>query len=349
MVRTSALRGGDYHASVSWSETFRRSSSFRSSAADAWAAVDEAVASWVPHVMRCKNPYVSSKGEAYGCGQCLPCRINRRRVWMHRILLESLQQKDNSFVTLTYSPDKTPTDGVSPRVLQLWLKRLRKEMEPIRIRFFGVGEYGDRTGRPHYHSALFGLPSCARGGTVYSREGQARCCPVCRSVERTWGQGRVHCGTLTPHSAAYIAGYVTKKMTRSDDVRLEGRNPEFARMSLRPGIGGDATWELASVHLQWAEDAPDVATALRHGGRILPLGRYLTGRLRNQVGRDAKAPKEVIEKIEAELLDVRMASEAIAGSRAWWLVMKDLLIEKNRGAADKVERRELIFRKRSVI
>jgi len=266
---------------------------------------------------------------------------------MHRILLESLQHTENSFVTLTYAPEKEPFAGVEPRALQLWLKRVRKELAPVRCRYFGVGEYGDASGRPHYHVAMFGLPTCSVGGTLYARDGVAsRCCSICDLVGRSWALGRIHVGTLTADSAGYIAGYVTKKMTRADDVRLCGRNPEFARMSLRPGIGGDATWELADAHLQWCGDAVDVATALRHGARILPLGRYLTQRLRAQTGRPVNAPEEVIAKIEAEVLDVRMVAEEIGGRQGWRLVMKDLVVQKNQGHIDRVEGRERIFGKR---
>lgn len=107
-------------------------------------------------------------GQAFGCGQCLPCRVNRRRIWTHRIMLEAAQYHDNSFVTLTYDEEKLPVDlSVTPRTLQLFMKRLRK-VYPNRIRYFGVGEYGDQTMRPHYHLALFNFASCARGQTVAS-------------------------------------------------------------------------------------------------------------------------------------------------------------------------------------
>ena len=44
----------------------------------------------------------------FGCGQCLPCRVNKRRLWTNRIMLESMCHDDNAFVTLTYNDDNIP-------------------------------------------------------------------------------------------------------------------------------------------------------------------------------------------------------------------------------------------------
>jgi len=111
-------------------------------------------------------------------------------------------------------------------------------------------------------------------------------------------------------TAQYTCGYVTKKMTAKDDYRLKGRHPEFARMSLRPGIGADAMWDVASSFMEFGlEDREaDVPSALRHGQRLLPLGRYLQKRLRVMVGRDEKAPAEVLEKYKEELRPLREAA-----------------------------------------
>ena len=93
-----------------------------------------------------------------GCGQCLPCRINKRREWTFRLELEASLHEHNSFVTLTYADQFLPEDGsVNPRHTQLWLKRLRKVLDPRKVRFFLCGEYGDQTFRPHYHACLFGV------------------------------------------------------------------------------------------------------------------------------------------------------------------------------------------------
>lgn len=220
--------------------------------------------------MYCDNPYIKD-GSAFGCGQCIPCRLNKRRIWTHRIILETNLHAANTFATLTYNDQHLPDDGsVKPRDLSLWLKRLRKEMS-TRIRYYGCGEYGDISKRPHYHLALFGYPSCERGSTRgdYLKRGRS-CCSACDKIHATWNKGSILLGELNETTAAYIAGYVTKKMTKIDDPRLEGRHPEFSRMSLKPGIGYDMVPEIASTILEYdLETMEDVPTQLQHGKRSI--------------------------------------------------------------------------------
>lgn len=186
--------------------------------------------------MNCTKPF-TKEGGAYGCGHCVPCRVKKRREWQHRMMLEAAQYEDNAFITLTYAPEHLPEDNsVSPRISGLFIKRLRKIVVVHKCRYFIVGEYGDQNGLPHYHAALFGFPTCRRGGTRYTaRDNIGKdCCPICAVISKAWPFGRVHCGLLEPKSMAYVAGYINKKMTRETDPRLEGRRPEFARMSLGP-------------------------------------------------------------------------------------------------------------------
>lgn len=132
--------------------------------------------------MMCRDPYVSPAGPVYGCGQCMPCRLNKRRVWAHRIMLEAYQYEHNAFVTLTYAPEKLPENGsLVPEHVQSWLKRLRARVAPSKFRFFLVGEYGDESERPHYHAALFGFRSCVYGQSQYSKR-RSTCCHWCELV-----------------------------------------------------------------------------------------------------------------------------------------------------------------------
>lgn len=241
--------------------------------------------------MKCAVPFTQGVAE-FGCGQCMPCRLNRRRLWSARIMLEAQKHDFSYFVTLTYDKEHVPSDGsVDPKELQMFLKRLRTAIAPNRVRFYGVGEYGDRRGRPHYHLALFGLPA----GTV----GRAK-----ELVDAAWKKGGVHVGGITTASAGYVASYTTKGWSKKSADGLKGRHPEFARMSLKPGIGAVAIPDMGKVISQgvdvitgevYGKPDGDVPSQFIYDGQRLPLGRYLRGKLRESVGMAAQEPKCVGE------------------------------------------------------
>lgn len=269
-------------------------------------------------------------------------------------MLERLLHADSSFLTLTYSDENLPRlpSGLStlePRDVQLWLKRIRK-VSPVPLRFYLVGEYGDDTQRPHYHCALFGWPPCIHGNSSYSKERNS-CCPFCDQVRDTWGLGQIFVGHLSIQSAQYVAGYVTKKMTDARDPRLNGRHPEFCRMSLRPGIGHDALHEIASVMMEYALDerSDDVPSSLQHGKKLLPLGRYLRRRLRELLGRDPKTPEAALARFTEELRDLFESSRVAPTPEARALVFKNSLIDADSQRVAAMESRQLIFKQRKVL
>lgn len=252
--------------------------------------------------MNCDRPIIMY-GNAFGCGQCVPCRSKKRREWVHRMMLEAAQYKDNAFVTVTYDEQSLPQGlNVDPRTLSLFIKRLRKT--GLKFRYFGCGEYGDYSLRPHYHIALFGFPSCSWGIT----RKRDFCCDTCERVKRAWGFGQVMLGTLEPKSMAYVAGYVTKKMKSKFDKRLEGRLPEFVRMSLRPGLGYGMMHDVADALLEHDlhKILPDVPYGLEHGSRVkYPLGRYLRGHLRKMVGKEKNASEEALREMDERMRSMR--------------------------------------------
>lgn len=297
--------------------------------------------------MKCAKP-VLINGQAVGCSQCLPCRLNKRRSWTHRIILERTQHGDAAFVTLTYADEFLPADGsLSPEHLRNWLKRFRKAISPHKIRFYGVGEYGEQSFRPHYHVAIFGWPACP---FVLQRQlDQKECdCEACRPVRETWGMGRIYSGTLEMHSAQYIAGYVTKKMSSRFDERLLRNDvwlhPEFQRQS--QGLGMSALWEVASewMRLNLENTQPDVPSGLRHGKKILPFDRYMRVKLRMMCGRDVKTPPEVLEALKQDVQAVRENSFlSLSKENPLSKVLSDLQAQSLRN----VEARQKLKRKRS--
>lgn len=179
--------------------------------------------------------------------------------------------------------------------MQGFLRSLRS-IYPAPIRFYGVGEYGDRTFRPHFHLALFGV-------SVLDGE----------YIGKAWKKGFFHLGDLTRDSAQYLCGYVTKKLNKKDDVLLQGRHPEFARMSLRPGIGALAIRTLKGAlapngDLTTLVERGDVPETMRTGGKVYPLGRYLRGKLRESIGWEPTQP-ERIKKAFADAYVARTPEE----------------------------------------
>lgn len=228
-------------------------------------------------------------------------------------MLETKAHGQSAFATLTYASDAAPRSvsgvaSLNPTDAQNWLKRLRREIEPLRIRYFLVGEYGDVTQRPHYHAALFGFPSCEFGNT----RKMERCCDACETVRRSWGHGHIFLGDLTLQSSAYIAGYVTKKLD-SKNPALGERFPEFARMSLRPGIGAPALREVAKtvVRHELVDKLGDVPSQLTHGTKTFPLGRYLTRKLRSRCGLSESAPEVTVQKSQEELRPMWEAAQSL--------------------------------------
>lgn len=240
-------------------------------------------------------------------------------------MLESLCHEDNTFVTLTYDNDHLPKGGsLDPNDTKKFLYRIRKNIQPRRIRYYLVGEYGSRTWRPHAHIALFGYPNCERGCTpMSSRSRNKRCCNNCETIKRAWGKGGICLGTLTLESAQYVGGYVTKKLTskKSDYQKkmLGGLYPEYARMSLRPGVGALAVPQIINVYKKalendWISSKEDVPNELQYGKKKWPLGRYLRQKLREAMGRPRETPTHALQKIGWEM---RFLLEKIIQRDGW--------------------------------
>lgn len=217
------------------------------------------------------------------CGRCIGCRLERSKQWALRLMHEAQLHKENSFITLTYNNDSrhgsagpdgpaaatqvldsadiplttlsragnAREDSLSKKDLARFCRRLYKSVKArnpaIKVRYYAVGEYGDKNKRPHYHAAIF-------GEAFYDDRYEWRTSPsgniLYRSsrLEALWPHGNCEIGDLTFESAAYIARYIMKKITgtkadehyeRFDPLTGERYwiTPEFNVMSRRPGIG----------------------------------------------------------------------------------------------------------------
>ena len=91
------------------------------------------------------------------CGSCIGCRSEQSRQWAVRMMHEARQHDSSLFVTLTLDDRHLNENAeLSPEDFSRFIKRLRKTQNSP-ISFFGCGEYGEKTQRPHYHALLFGI------------------------------------------------------------------------------------------------------------------------------------------------------------------------------------------------
>ncbi|MBA7542297.1 hypothetical protein ES705_34618 [subsurface metagenome] len=66
--------------------------------------------------------------------------------------------KRSIFITLTYDDEYLPKNkSISKRTLVKFIKRLRKKVEPRKIKYYACGEYGEKEGRPHYHAIILNI------------------------------------------------------------------------------------------------------------------------------------------------------------------------------------------------
>lgn len=231
----------------------------------------------IPYDTDKKKRYIDSGFEVkeIPCGKCIGCRLEYSRQWANRCMME-LQYHDSAyFVTLTYSDDYLPRAVLADSEtgeLQLgqatlckahmskFLKHVRKHFPNDSIRFFGAGEYGSSTVRPHYHIIIFGLhlddlvvyKRNAQGDVLYTSDSLNKCWSnyvgVCSDGTPYYDQiGWVVVAPVTWETCAYTARYVSKKMSGPLAFWFESQNLEmpFSLMSRRPGIA-----------FKWYEDHP---------------------------------------------------------------------------------------------
>lgn len=232
--------------------------------------------------MQCPFPVHVGADQYAGCGQCMPCRIHHRRITTGKLLLESLSHPPDRclFVTLTYDeenmpytlPDagEAPLGNLEPDHFRKWLDAARKRHA---VRYLWVGEYGEESGRPHYHMMAFGVS----GPDMLEEIGR-------------WQYGRINdVQWMNPGRAAYISGYTTKKLTNPDLEVLNGRHPEIVRMSRRPALGDRyldvlAKWYASHQGQLALREMGDVVGEFRYGGKMFPLGYRHKQLLRMKVG-----------------------------------------------------------------
>lgn len=172
--------------------------------------------------MACDTPYmVKDENKEYipvPCGKCPPCLKRRASAWSFRLMQEEKRSITAHFITLTYDTQHVPITSrgmltLQKTAVQLFMKRLRK-LNPNKLKYYAVGEYGSHTMRPHYHIILFNAEI--------------------ETIQKAWPYGQVHYGTVTGASIGYCLTYTQKPRVIPLHER-DDRQKEFNLQSTRLG------------------------------------------------------------------------------------------------------------------
>lgn len=252
--------------------------------------------------MSVKNPSSNDSKDrvVVPCGKCPACLKNHRNEWTQRVMFELQDCYNAFFVTLTYSDEYLPftdvaegvtirqiddidiSDGgkfqpsVNMRDLQLWIKKIRKEIIVTKddlnykFRYYLTSEYGPRTARPHYHAILFNVPERTPEFNTTNIKLNVK-----NFLEKHWQMGDIDVGDVTQASIHYVTGYV---VSRGNYPPLAVK--PFKMLSKRPGIGAEYLRKFGAYHKKTQRFYTMV------GGVKLNLPRYYRDKIFNHAEKE---------------------------------------------------------------
>lgn len=235
--------------------------------------------------MHIRDKKDAAEWHTFPCGKCPECLKRRVSGWSFRLMQEDKVSQSSLFVTLTYNTDHVPLTknkfmSLCKKDVQLFFKRLRKyhgNKDQNIIRYFVVGEYGSKYGRPHYHLILFN--STIEGVLAAWRVDNSRI-------------GDCHFGKVSGASVGYTLKYMMKPskvpLHKNDD-----RVPEFQLCS--KGLGKNyLTKAMASWHYKDLENRMYLNI---EEGKKIAMPRYYKDKLYDEFQRARIA---LVARIKAE-------------------------------------------------
>lgn len=202
-------------------------------------------------VMPCFHPIVLDE-LIVPCSRCVGCIQARRDAWTFRLMEQDKVSLTSQFLTFTYDEDSVPFNAhghiLVRKHFQDFMKRLR-HIEPHKLKYYTVGEYGDKFERPHYHSILF--------DSVREIE----------EITEKWEKGNVFKGNVSLSSIHYVTGYITHKLQK----HRKGTPKPFSLMS--KGLGSAYIEKRNREAEKWHKRAMDT-TVILPGGHKNVLPRY---------------------------------------------------------------------------
>lgn len=271
------------------------------------------------HVSKgCLTPFyvdgLLARGVPVACGKCPECCKRRIAGWSFRLLKEFKVSSSAYFITLTYDSRFVPITPKGQLALykpdfQLFIKRLRKANGAQKtIKYYAVGEYGERLWRPHYHAIVFNLELSALIGEKnanHIRQGLIALDGKTKFKSEVWSRydehknrlgycGHVTVGEVNAASVGYCLEYMSKRR-RVPAFDGDDRQPEFGLMS--KGLGAQYVESARKWHRAKLADRLYCVT---DDGHKVAMPRYYKDKLYN------KQERQYIGVIQAKRLDAAM-------------------------------------------
>lgn len=260
--------------------------------------------------MSCRTPYRAitagttidqktySEDVLVPCGKCSDCKKRRVFSWVFRLQEEDKVSSSSYFITLTYETLNLPVTKnglftLDHEDFQKFMKKLRKKQPwkeitdkkgkvkrvQTKLKYYMVGEYGEKRKRPHYHVILFNLENTD-------------------NIADSWSLGSHHIGQVSGASIAYTANYIDKE-TRIPEFHTDDRKKEYSNMS--QGLGKSyLSQDMKEYHKL------DITRtfASRVDGIKIPLPRYYLKELYTDKEREKQ-----IEHIKQKMIDQEALNE----------------------------------------
>lgn len=198
-----------------------------------------------------------------------------------------------------------------------WYKYSEKSQKwAPKVRYFGCGEYGGNTKRPHYHIILFNVPnSFYKKDPIHRKE-------YSMEIEKIWKKGSVDIGNVERGSVHYVTKYHLFPLVMEWDEKEERERP-FALMSRKPGIGINY---INDEFRNYINSTKNSYATLKDGIKQ-PLGKYYKEKIKEELSEESiremrrrsaefiiEAEKREREAFDSEADFLRSKREQIKGS-----------------------------------
>lgn len=152
-----------------------------------------------------KTVYGSDNVFVLPCGTCESCRRNKAEEWAIRCSLEAKEHRYNYFLTLTF--DDFHILKASKKDLDSFFDKLAGWNNERSFKRFCCEEFGELTGRRHFHCVLFcdfelDLRDPVKCGQFYQYKSDL--------IDRCWTFGHYTLSPFATNCARYVAKYTAK-------------------------------------------------------------------------------------------------------------------------------------------